>query len=129
MQYLSRTLPDEILPFELGWIVAFLEGEGWFGLRRKEDGRASPVITASQKDLEPLHHLKRLLGGAIYRYDRRNKVSVWTATGLLAQHVMQLVQPYMSRRRQKQMEAALAYPVRGIGRPTGARDKQPRKRG
>lgn len=47
---------------DIHWLAGFLDGEGYFGIRK-----STPVIAAAQKDLWPLDKVKELVGGNIYR--------------------------------------------------------------
>ena len=93
--------------FDLGWIVAFLEGEGHFGW--KPNGAV--FISVSQVDPEPLLRLLSLAGGRI-GVSKRTKTGRppfhrWQANGARARGVMMTVYSFLSLRRRQQIRRAL----------------------
>ena len=107
--------------FDLGWLVGFLDGEGSFILRpiRKKQGyiRARECnIQATNTDRDTMERLARIAGGysngpyvwskkvnhkPLYRWTLAKKIKVFD--------LLNLIKPYMSRRRQAQIELMLEY--------------------
>src|SRR5438552_2580468 len=88
--------------FELGWIVAFLEGEGSFL------PQPSAAVTAGQAQRWPLERLQLLLGGRIYPHTTHaTPMNYWRLTGDSAAGLMMTVYSRMSPRRQGQIRRAL----------------------
>ncbi len=87
------------------WAAGFLEGEGTFIVAY------SPRVQAAQASLPPLEKIKTLFGGTIAKKKRykgtHTQAYVWTISGDGAVILMKLIYPYMSSRRQAQIESAI----------------------
>lgn len=92
------------LSVELGWAAGFLEGEGHFAAHRN-----SPVVTAVQKEREPLDRLHAVFGGAMSAYTRNDGRSYyrWQACGQRGAACMMTLYALLSSRRQARIEDAL----------------------
>lgn len=92
-------------PADIAWAAGFLEGEGSFAAKRRAlavYGEAS----APQVNLEPLERLQAMFGGSI-RPAAGGSIFVWRACGELGRAVMRAVYPWMSKRRQAQIERSM----------------------
>jgi hypothetical protein len=93
---------------ELYWIAGFLEGEGSF---LKCGGTI--MATATQVQREPVDRLKKLLGGDICTFSRKEVIGHvyyrWNMYGKRAEVLMKMLFPMMSPRRQEQISKALAW--------------------
>ena len=92
--------PTEV---DLAWATGFLEGEGCF-----EMVRYTQRATATQTHKEPLEKIQSFFGGSL-RLHKRTKPNhadcwYWAVCGEKARHVVNLVYPLMSVRRQAQMD-------------------------
>jgi len=68
----SKLLRGEATPFEIGFIVGLIEGEGTFNLKlRKNRKHAQPRFTISNTDLRLLKYAQSIIGGRI----RKQRVS------------------------------------------------------
>lgn len=97
----------QISDYDRGWVVGFLEGEGWFG----KNGRYAR-ISCSNADLDALKRLQTILGGRIYdlpTHKSRQKQSwIWHITRHGdARRIMMQLRPDMSVRRQEQIDNVL----------------------
>ena len=90
---------------QLEWAAGFLEGEGHFE-RTKSSG--SYLVSASQKEREPLEKLLALFGGQIGVLQRGKWGTYWQwrVCGARARGVMMTVFVLMSRRRKDQIKTA-----------------------
>ena len=90
---------------DVAWAAGFLEGEGTFVVSH------SPRVQATQTSLPPLEKIKALFGGTIARKkkykDTHTQAYVWTLSGDGAIILMKLIYPFMSTRRQAQIQAAI----------------------
>jgi hypothetical protein len=96
--------------FQVGWVAAFLEGEGSFtaGGANYPCATRRATVKASQLEREVLDRLKLLLGGTIYNQPNgRNSIFVWQVTAQKARSLAAWLRPYMSQRRQGQIDAML----------------------
>ena len=92
---------------DIKWAAGFLEGEGYFGIRR-----AGCEVSAAQVNKEPVERLKNLFGGWL---NLRNKPSratwkpswLWLTTGPRAVGIMMTLYCLLSVRRQQQTLKAL----------------------
>ncbi len=89
---------------QIAWAAGFLEGEGSFSAMSGTDHRAR--VSAGQKQREPLERLLAYFGGAIYAQSKR-EYNMWILRGTKAFDLMCLMRPYMSPRRQGQIDIAL----------------------
>jgi hypothetical protein len=96
--------------FDLGWIVAFLEGEGHFRFHRNSKrGGGTPLVTADQLQRWPLDILVHLVGGKIYWYPKQGRgIHIWQLRGQPAVALMMTVYVKMSPRRKAQIADAIA---------------------
>ena len=91
-------------------VAWYLEGEGYFGFTG-----TTAHVTAGARDPEPIQRLFDLLGGSLRQQVRRSQIkplfdfTVWWATGERARQIMERVYPFMSRRRQLQIQLALTH--------------------
>ena len=91
---------------ELGWICGLLEGEGSFTFTPQ------PTISCGLhvRDLDVLLKLQKLVGGRLYGPYKNGILVQWKINKAnMVQPLCALVYPYMSARRQKQIEALRAY--------------------
>ena len=97
---------------ELYWAAGFLEGEGWFGI-----SAASPVISASQVQKEPLERLQKIFGGVISlrnnagvraRGTNSKDIWVWGVCGGKAIGVMLTLWTLLSEKRRHSIEKAVS---------------------
>lgn len=87
---------------DLRWVAGFLEGEGSFYYRSQNGFR----VVAPQKQRWPLDQLVDLVGGKVYiRGD--NGMHYWILCGPWAVNLARSVRPFMSPRRQEQIDLAL----------------------
>lgn len=84
------------------WSAGFLEGEGYF-----TRPASSLTVGANQRyTAEPLQRLLFLFGGSL-RWSDRDRRWVWGAYGSRARDVMLALYPYLSKRRQRQINSVL----------------------
>lgn len=92
---------------ELYWAAGFLEGEGSFGLCRKQMN-----VCAAQVQREPLERLQRMFGGNIYECSPsgrgKSRHYQWNAYSSRGAGVAMTLYTLMSPRRQEQIAKALA---------------------
>lgn len=88
----------------IAWAAGFLEGEGHF--RAKQVGGGGATVNATQVNREPLERLQAMFGGSI-RLEKHGTIFRWHGYGELGRRVMRAVYPWMSVRRQQQMEGAM----------------------
>ena len=107
--------------FELGWVVGFLEGEGSFHCQisrrinrpgRRPHDQYDLKIEACQVQREPLERLHRYtgVGNIVPKRDRRRPASTlheWTIWGSKAFTLMTILRPFLSPRRQMQVDTAI----------------------
>lgn len=99
------TKPPTML--DVAWAAGFLEGEGSFGGVRTS---YSQNVSAFQVQREPLDRLQRMFGGYLHprrRQDRKDAY-YWRVNGEQARRVMVVLYPWMSPRRQEQMQVAFS---------------------
>lgn len=102
---------------DLSWTAGFLEGEGSFLVNHNSgrDRRSYPRVVATQADGEMLERLQGWFGGSVRRDDRgephrsqnhfsKRPIFVWTLTGDNSLRLMLALRPFMSRRRQAQID-------------------------
>lgn len=88
---------------DLEWAAGFLEGEGSF-VKTKSGGRVS---SANQRYTpEPLQRLQGLFGGSLRWRDGERRWN-WYACGWRAVGLMLSIYPYLSKRRQRQIQRVL----------------------
>jgi hypothetical protein len=112
-KYQKQSLPVEIpTDADFQWIAGFLEGEGSFCPMSGTDKRAR--VGANQKEPEPLEKLLRFLGGRIYLTNRTRSYDgkpchdyVWMLRGEPAREFLIKLRPFMSKRRQCQIDKTL----------------------
>jgi hypothetical protein len=98
-----------IRTIDIAWAAGFLEGEGTF----RPSGPATPMVRASQVQLEPLERLHRLFGGRVYQkaHDgnpKHNPVHEWYVCSRRAIEVCETIYVLMSPRRRDQIDINLA---------------------
>lgn len=102
-----------MLPFDFGWLVGILEGEGNFYLS-PHGGQLR--VKVSMADLDTVNRVSSLLGNpAVRSYaptnprDKRDRAIMHEVclTGHMAAPLMLLIQPYMSRRRSEKINQVL----------------------
>lgn len=113
-------------PFELGWVVGIVEGEGWFGV---VDGR--PKVTVSMTDEDTVRRLEEVTGlghvrGPVIPTDGiRKPYWSWNISARDgAATFLERIHPHMSARRRKRIAAILAEfaeagPTRGTAPTCG----------
>jgi len=90
---------------EFSWAVGFWEGEGTIVNPNKGKGLS---VSAAQKDLEPLIRLRDAFGcGKVLGPYNEGRIFRWVVSGNDARNVMARILPYLSARRQEQVQAAL----------------------
>lgn len=91
---------------QLHWSAGFLEGEGSFGLIRKQAS-----VKAAQVQREPLERLQAIFGGAIYTCSPNGPNSQpyfqWSTHSTKAAGIAMTLYTLMSPRRQQQIERLL----------------------
>ena len=98
----------------IDWLAGLLEGEGCFSIQRpNRKGRSPyPTITLAMTDEDIVRHAAEIFG-ITYRHHKYTKSfkSVWvcTVTCSRAETWMTILRPYMGKRRQQQIDAALKY--------------------
>lgn len=94
---------------ELYWAAGFLEGEGCFTMQGR--AKTTPLVTASQVELEPLDRLVDLFGGRIYEQENNkvkgNLFNHWYLGSSVSVQVMMTLYTLMSEKRKKQIEEVL----------------------
>ena len=90
---------------DLAWAAGFLEGEGHFGVNDRNT-HASTVVRATQKNLEPLHRLQRILGGTVNPC-RSDGFGEWRTYGVRARGIMFTLFSFLSARKRTQIIDAL----------------------
>jgi hypothetical protein len=106
-----------VTEFELGWLVAILEGEGSFGFDH------SLRVQMRNCDLEVVGRFVNLTDAGVSEqkgYKANHSTSyVAYLCGARAKELMLLVAPYMSEKRRNQIRDAL---VKDIRRPRNAKE-------
>jgi hypothetical protein len=70
---------------DLAWAAGFLDGEGYFGLRKQTAAYFVPVIEAAQvATREPLDKLALLFGGSVNRRSGQRVAWTWKLAGAKA---------------------------------------------
>lgn len=90
---------------DIYWSAGFLDGEGCF----HRPGRM--LISAAQKDIEPLKKLQSIWGGSINLYQqkgRANPIHQWHISGGTAAGIMMTLYSLLSTRRQQVIEAVIS---------------------
>lgn len=111
-------MPERVA--DIHWVAGFLEGEGSFALNKRRGKSSTPLVKATQTDMECLLRLQALFGGSVCSDDRtkpgrdkdgytRKPQYEWRIGGTRAIVLMQRLLPYMSTRRQEQIERVLEY--------------------
>ena len=105
----SATKSPSVL--DLAWAAGFLEGEGWFG-RNTKYSSGSEVVSAPQKQREPLDRLMVMFGGTLRsgtpdKAHPKNIYWSWRCSGVRARGVMMTMYQFMSPRRKEQISEAL----------------------
>lgn len=90
---------------DIAWAAGFLEGEGCFGAKVRATG-VYGSINAGQVNREPLERLQAMFGGSI-RPAANGTIFVWAVAGELSRAAVRLVYPWLSRRRQAQVERSM----------------------
>jgi hypothetical protein len=98
-----------VKPFDLGWVVALLEGEGCFYTNLANGGRVRVTkVTVAMTDLDVLQRLQQLCGGAIGspRMGTKSTKQYWTWNLYAANAIalMERIKPHMSLRRRAKIE-------------------------
>lgn len=105
---------------DIVWAAGFLDGEGcfgWYDSAHPKGRFRQLLVSATQKDREPLERLQRTLnGGTILEHSKKTSYKNggvywrWQANGEIAAQAMRAVLPYMcSRRTQKIRESLQSY--------------------
>jgi len=103
---------ENLTPFEQGWIVGLLEGEGTFILRVKP-GVNKPWLNAlievvnTEPNGEITKRLQSLLGGKIYRAYRKNECKWTLNTKKEILCLLEHIKPFMSKLRQTKINEIL----------------------
>lgn len=110
-------------PKQLAWAAGFLEGEGYFGWRFRDNPNWSPSfrITAVQVQREPLDLLQQLFGGKISPRPARGKSQAaftWHVSGSRALGIALTLYQFMSTKRKAQITEGLAEARVGHGNKT-----------
>jgi hypothetical protein len=109
---------NELNPFDLGWFVGILEGEGTFAIERKEQGKYKyPRVKVKMTDVDIIIRLHQVSGvGDIYgpytdpKRPQDKQAFVWrTNRSTDAVAVLNLIYPYMGERRKQQIEEGLSF--------------------
>lgn len=99
-------------PFDLGWVVGILEGEGCFTWCHPAPGRTYPQIAVAMSDEDTIFRLALILGTKYHKRPepRDNRKQCWRVqiTGRKAVELMRQVRPYMSARRKARIDELLA---------------------
>lgn len=105
-------MDPRLTDYELGWVVAWLEGEGTFSCTGR--ARASARVSTHRVQREPLDRMQRYTGvGKVHgpypgRRPADSPYYVWWASTEDSAKLMALVRPHMSPKRQAQIDLALA---------------------
>ena len=97
--------------YDLGWLVAFYEGEGsvWAGRSGSGVGSMQFRLHVTQKDPEPLRHFGSLVQcGRFAKASGKNPCANWIISGREGVVVAMLLRPHLSLRRQLQLDKAIA---------------------
>jgi len=103
--------------FELGFVVGIFEGEGWFGIRKRENYRVYAQCSVKSTDEEVLDKLVFYLGIDFSVVKERNVPANknWkipysvTFTGNTALKIANQLYPYLSERRKRQIDKMRKY--------------------
>lgn len=102
-----------MIDIDLAWLAGLLEGEGSF-LAPAPSAPNRPVVVLAMTDEEVVRKAAALMGATYFhcRRDERNPTwkPYWSVRlrGARAVQLMHLLRPYMGRRRQGQIDSALA---------------------
>lgn len=95
----------------LSWAIGFFEGEGNFSTHAMRNGKRALTLRIEQKDPEPLKEVQTLWGGSIRTRTIKQtgkEYAQWNLQGGPALKVANTMRPYLSERRQMQLDAQLA---------------------
>ena len=87
---------------EVAWAAGFYEGEGSCGCSPKAK---SLHVSLPQHNVEPLIKLKQLFGGGIHT-PVSGRPSIWQIYGPRAYRFLEAIYPYLSEKRQAQVDRA-----------------------
>ncbi len=95
---------------DIYWAAGFLEGDGWFGLKKNGYEDYERVV-ASQVQKEPLEKLKAMFGGRLNfcktKKSTYNDVWTWNVNGIRARGVMLTLFSLLSTKRKSQIKLSL----------------------
>ena len=110
------------------WAAGIIDGEGCIYLRRKRGKRCDwweLFVEVTNTDIKMLNKLRGIFGGCISRHHRaRHEVAAhphwktawrWKTTRIQAEHVIQLVYPWLVTKRDQADVALLSRKYRGRG--------------
>lgn len=93
---------------DLIWLAGLLEGEGYFGTSGKS---GCPQVTLSMTDEDVVAYVTELLGTNYGRYKQQNSAHsdyyTTSVCGFRAVELMQIIKPFMFKRRQARIEEVL----------------------
>lgn len=91
---------------DFAWAAGFLEGEGNFGTNHVKEHR-SQCVRATQKNLEPLYRLQRILGGSVKPL-RSDGYGEWRTYGIRARGIMFTLFSFLSAKKRADIRFALS---------------------
>ena len=120
------TLLHDTNPFDLGWAIGLIEGEGCFYKKEsrselKDGTYCYPLsgFTLMTTDLDVMKRLSLLLNlelhGPYYKKSKKKRKEVWSiqVTGNKAIAIVQSIRQYLGKRRQEQIDMAIKWQKRG----------------
>ena len=81
---------------DIGYAAGFYEGEGSFG----SSNANSPMVSITQKDIEPLEKMQKLFGGTIAKY---GKYHYWRLSRAEGRGFIMTIFTFLSARRRNQI--------------------------
>lgn len=103
----------DITDFQLGWVIGLFEGEASFTLRPRQ---AAVQMAQVSSDIENLNKVKEYLqiGTVVGPYgpykENKQSICVWSTSNYRdVYQLCTLIQPFMSERRQKQIQKVLDF--------------------
>jgi hypothetical protein len=98
---------------DIAWAAGFIEGEGSFIGYIAAGKHLRTQITAVQVQKEPLERLHKLFGGTLWFHakkptnERQNPAWRWQLGGKEARRLMHVLYPFMSPKRQEQIDKVI----------------------
>lgn len=102
----ATQIPDE---YDVAWAAGVYEGEGWCLSNKRPSGTYSLQVSIGQKDDWMLKRLRNLFGGRVsISKNKLGETFVWSVHSSRACDFLELIYPWLSPRRMKQIDKVLS---------------------